>query len=129
MNFFSLSQLRTPAIILSIFSLTACATTTQVETLGRVHPALENTCKIDILEKSALPAGFETIGKLETHIKGNIFFGGVVRTNDEGYKELRTKVCALGGNAVVIDDLIESSSAEMRHVHIWARALIIPKTQ
>ncbi|MFZ6770663.1 hypothetical protein ACO0LM_26705 [Undibacterium sp. Di26W] len=81
---------------------------------------------VDVLEKPALPVSFEVVGKIETHIKGNIFFGGVVRANDEGYKELRAKACAMGGNAVVIDDLIESSAAEMRHIHIWARVLVIP---
>ncbi|MFZ6734633.1 hypothetical protein ACO0LG_22070 [Undibacterium sp. Ji42W] len=129
MIYFSSSQLRTVVIVFSMLAFTGCATTTKVETVGAQRLALENTCKVEILEKSALPPSAITIGKLETHIKGNIFFGGVVRTNDEGYKELRTKVCALGGNAVVVDDLIESSAAEMRHIHIWARALLIPKAQ
>lgn len=129
MIYFSSLLIRAIVIIFSMFAFAGCATTTKVETLGAQRPALENTCKVDILAKSALPSDAVTLGKLETHIKGNIFFGGVVRTNDEGYKELRIKVCSLGGNAVVIDDLIESSAAEMRHIHIWARALLIPKAQ
>ena len=122
------AQLRTYFVFILLIQLIGCATISKVETVGDSQPALADKCQIEIIDKSALPIGSKIIGNIETHIKGNIFFGGVVRTNDEGYKELRTKACALGGNAVVIDDLIESSAAEMRHIHIWARALIIPKT-
>ncbi|MFZ6656894.1 hypothetical protein [Undibacterium sp. TJN19] len=122
------NPLRTFFVFFLIFQLSGCATVSKVETVGDIQPVLADKCQIEIIDKSALPIGSKIIGNIETHIKGNIFFGGVVRTNDEGYKELRIKSCALGGNAVVIDDVIESSAAEMRHIHIWARVLIIPKT-
>ena len=120
-------QLRKIFSVLLILFLGGCATVTKVDRVGTTLPALASKCQVDVIEKTALPLKYEMIGKIETHIQGNIFFGGVVRTNDEGYKELRAKACELGGNAVVIDDSMESSSAEMRHVHIWARVLIIPK--
>ncbi len=115
-------------LIVSLSSLlVACSTVTRVEAIGSNRIALNKDCQVSILEKSKLPDSYETLGKIETHIKGNIFLGGSVKTNDEGYKELRAKTCALGGNASVIDDSMETSSAEMRHVHIWARVLNIPE--
>jgi hypothetical protein len=110
------------ALIIS-FLATACSTVTHTDSIGAPQASLDETCKVEIFTKLAMPQQYEVIGKIETHIKRNIFFGGSVRTEDEGYQELRVKACKLGGNAVVIDDSIETSSAEMRHVHIWARVL------
>ena len=42
---------------------------------------------------------------------------------DEAYEELKEKACGLGGEGVIIDDFIESSAAEMSHVHVWATAI------
>lgn len=112
---------------LTAFFLGGCVNITKIVTEGKTQSPLSEDCVVDIIEKNKLPDNFETLGSIETHIKGNIFFGGVVRTNDEGFKELRKKTCLLGGNAVVIDDSMEIASVEMRHVHIWARVLRVAK--
>jgi hypothetical protein len=100
-----------------------CSTVTQVDQLGSQRPPRTVDCQVEIFDKSTVPTRYETLGAIETHIAGNFFFGGVVRADNEGAKELRKKACALGGNAVVIDDSMESASAEMHHVHIWARVI------
>jgi hypothetical protein len=69
---------------------------------------------------------FETLGKIESHIAQNFFFGGQARLEDEGYRELRTKACGIGGNAVVIDDHIQTSVSEMTHLHVWATVIRLP---
>jgi hypothetical protein len=58
------------------------------------------------------------IGKFESHIEKNFFFGGKVQLKDESFKELRIKACSLKGDAVIIDDSIETSVSEMTHVHV-----------
>lgn len=117
---------RWPSILSTIVFtslIVGCSTVTQVNRVGSSLPSYDQDCKVEVFNKSLMPPKYETIGKIETHIQRNIFFGGETHTNDDGTKELRRKVCALGGNGVVIDDSIETSAAEMRHVHIWARAL------
>ncbi|MBY0572297.1 MAG: hypothetical protein K2P84_01335 [Undibacterium sp.] len=121
------SYFPTLTILMFVSLVSACSTITHVEQIGNNKTPLEKDCEVTVIEKTKLLATYEVLGKIETHIKGNIFFGGSVKTNDEGYKELRAKSCALGGNAFVIDDSMETSSAEMRHVHIWARVFNIPK--
>ena len=66
---------------------------------------------------------YEVIGKIESHIEKNLFFGGKAKLEDEAYKELRLKACGLGGDAVIIDDSIETSAAETSHVHVWATVI------
>lgn len=76
-----------------------------------------------VIRDKTLPAGpYEVIGKIESHLERDYFFGGTVRLQDQ-YKELRQKACQLGGDVVVIQDYIESDAAEMSHVHVWATVL------
>ena len=60
-------------------------------------------------------------------MKKNLFFGGKVQLEDEAFKELKRKACSLGGDAVLIDDYIESSASEMTHVHVWATVVKFTK--
>ena len=43
--------------------------------------------------------------------------------DNEVYKELSLKACSLGGDAVIIDDCIQSSVSEMTHIHVWATVI------
>lgn len=89
----------------------------------------ETDCAITFF-KDAKPSGpFETLGKIESHIAKNFFFGGKAQLDDEGYKELRTKACGIGGNAVIIDDHMQSSVSEMTHLHVWATVVRLPGTR
>jgi len=104
--------------------LASCGTTTRVEKIGaRAYPAKPAGCDIAIYKDEKLIKPFSVIGQIDAHIKKNIFWGGVVQLEDEGYKELKKKACQLGGDAVVIDDYMESSAAELTHVHIWATVI------
>jgi hypothetical protein len=104
-------------------ALSACSTTTKVDPLGAKHPPGAGTCEIVFFEKARPPnASYESIGKVETHVQKNLFFGGRVNLKD-AFEELRSKACGLGGNAVIVDDYVESAAAEMSHVHVWARVL------
>jgi hypothetical protein len=93
--------------------LSGCATTTKVEKTNFSSQPKEQDCKI-VFYKGAKPSEpYVTLGKIESHIKKNFFFGGTVQLEDEAYTELRTKACDMGGDSVIIDDYIETSAAEM----------------
>ena len=117
----------TVTILSIIMILSGCATTIKVEKTNISFQPKEQDCEIIFYKDSKPSEPYITIGKVESHIKNNIFFGGTVQLEDEAYKELRTKACDLGGNSVIIDDYIETSAAEMSHVHVWATVLKIPK--
>jgi len=101
--------------------LSACSTTTNVTPLGLLQPSKGESCRLQIVKtQQELSAKRELIGKIESHIQRNIFFGGRATLLDDAYAELRSKACQLGGDFVLVDDYMESSAAEMTHVHVWA---------
>ena len=103
--------------------LSACSTTTNVQPIGTALPSRPENCDVVILEANSQAIGkYEELGKIETHLHRNIFLGGGMSLQ-EAYPELRAKACQLGGNAVLIDDHIQSSAAEMRYLHVWARVV------
>ena len=107
-----------------IILLTSCATTTTVDKLNSDCQSKDKNCEIQFFKDNAQPQkDYETIGKIESHIKKNFFFGGKVQLEDEAFTELRIKACGLGGDAVIIDDCIETSASEMSHVHVWATVI------
>jgi hypothetical protein len=74
-----------------------------------------------VLDQHDAPVGaYKVVAQIESHIQRDIFLGGKVSLRDDAYKELRSKACQLGGDVVRIDDSLESSAAEMSHVHVWA---------
>lgn len=105
---------------LSAACLAACHHTVKVDPVGPSYPAREAGCKIAVLDQPP-SAPYRLIGKVEGHAEGNFFFGGKVTLKGDVYKELQEKACLLGGDALVIDDAIESSATEMSYAHAWAR--------
>lgn len=106
-----------------IVLISACATTTKVDKLNTAYQSKDKDCEIQFFKDAQPQKSYETIGKIESHIKKNFFFGGKVQLEDEAFKELRIKACGLGGDAVIIDDSIETSVSEMTHVHVWATVI------
>ena len=104
--------------IIVLFS--ACATRIKVDKLTFENQPKVKDCEIQFFNDTQPQKNYDLIAKIELHIKKNIFFGGEVQLEDEIYKELRSKACELGGDAVIIDDHIEISASEMTHVHAWA---------
>lgn len=105
--------------VLGAVSLAACHHTVKVDPVGAAYPARKAGCEITVLDQ--LPsAPYQLIGKIEAHAEGNFFFGGKVTLKDDVSKELRKKACLLGGDALYINDAIESSAAEMSYAHAWA---------
>ena len=115
--------IRQMVMFLSVVILSACATTTTVDKIGTALDSREDHCKVVFYKDSKPSKTYKIIGKLESHIQGNFFLGGKVNLEDDAYKELSRKACELGGEAVVIDDYMETSAAEMTHVHVWATVL------
>ena len=107
--------------------LAACSTTTTVDPLGTAHPPNADSCDVEIFETQAPSGPFEKIGKIESHIKKNLFFSSRAPLKDEAFRELQRQACSLGGDAVVIDDYVESAASEMKHVHVWATVLKVAK--
>ncbi len=109
--------------MLFIILLPSCATVTKVDNLDSNYQAKDKDCEIQFFQDAKPEQKYEVIGKIESHIKKNFFFGGKVQLDDEAYKELRLKACSLGGDAVIIDDSIQTSVSEMSHVHVWATVI------
>jgi hypothetical protein len=110
-------------ILTSILLFSGCATTTKVDSLKSDYQVKDKDCEIHFYKDDQPQKNYEVIGKIESHIGTNFFFGGKVELEDEAYKELRIKACSLGGDAVIIDDSIETSASEMTHVHVWATVI------
>jgi len=106
-----------------IVLLASCATSTRVDAANTAYPARDSDCEITFFKDAKPSVSFETLGKIESHIAKNFFFGGKAQLEDEGYKELRAKACGIGGNAVVIDDHVQTSVSEMTHLHVWATVI------
>jgi hypothetical protein len=122
------SSIQSFGCLLAALAVAACGTTTKIDQLNSPYPANPEDCKIVFLERTTPPEEpYQILGKIETHLKRNLFFGGTVRLKNDALQELRPKACLLGGNAVVIDDYVESSAAEMTHVHVWATVLRVSK--
>ena len=118
-----LSICNLPMSLTLILLLSACATTTKVDNLNSAYQSKDKDCEIQFYKDDQPQKNYEAIGRIESHIKKNFIFGGKAQLEDEGYKELRIKACGLGGDAVIIDDYIETSASEMTHVHVWATVI------
>ena len=106
-----------------ILLLTACATSTTVSVTDNKYQSTDTFCNIQFFNKSKPNVSYETLAKIESHIQKNMFFGRTAKLEDDAYAELKEKACAVGGNAVVIDDYVESRASEFSHVHVWATAI------
>jgi len=106
---------------LMVTMLVSCAaTSTSVKHMGSAYPAREKNCEVEFFKDEEPMRTFEVLAEIESHIKRNFFLGGTVQLESEAYEELRRKACSLGGDAVVIDDYMETAASEMTHVHVWA---------
>jgi hypothetical protein len=104
-----------------VAQLVGCATSTVVTPAISSVAASPGSCHASVIDRGgAVPAGYQEIAKIESHIKRNFFFGGRVTLLEDAYKELRAKACEVGGDQVRVDDFVESAAAEMTHVHVWA---------
>jgi hypothetical protein len=112
-------------VVLGCLFFISCATTTKVDSITSNYQAKSDDCEVKFYKnKEDKPSqNYESIGKIESHIKLNFFFGGKVKLEDDAFSELRKKACGLGGDAVLIDDFVESSVSEMTHVHVWATVI------
>jgi hypothetical protein len=108
---------------LLIMTLSACSTTTHVDIVDAKYKSNEVQCPITFFKKTKPEGEFKVLAKIESHVQRNIFFGGDAKLEDQSYAELKTKTCSLGGNAVIVDDFVESRAAEFSHVHVWATAI------
>ena len=105
---------------IGVFLLTSCSTVTKVESPNTGIKPRVNNCNITFFNGTTPKKNFITLSKVETHIKINFFFGGKVNLDDDAFDELRDKGCELGGDAVIIDDFIETEVLEYTHIHVWA---------
>jgi hypothetical protein len=111
------------ALPLLLVLLSACSTTSTVRVIDAKYQASQSACKVDFFKKIKPEGKFETLAQVESHVQRNVFFGGDAKLEDEAYAELKVKSCAMGGNAVIINDYVESRAAEFSHVHVWATVI------
>lgn len=104
-----------------VAQLAGCATSTVVTPSISNVAAWPGSCQANVIDRGGVvPAGYQEVAKIESHIKRNFFFGGRVTLLEDAYKELRLKACEVGGDQVRVEDFVESAAAEMTHVHVWA---------
>lgn len=103
--------------------LSACSTTSTVKLTDAKRPANQPGCEVVFFKKTKPPVAYETLAQIESHVQKNMFFGGDARLEEGAYAELKKKTCTVGGNAVIVDDYVESRAAEFSHVHVWATAI------
>ncbi|MDD2737072.1 MAG: hypothetical protein PHF56_24320 [Desulfuromonadaceae bacterium] len=112
--------LKSIVLLVALLALTACATETRVSKLSSQYPAKPEGCDIRIYKDLKPDNAYDVVGKLESHMQRNFFLGGKVTLDGEGFQELKQKGCELGGDAIIIDDSMESSVSEVTHIHVWA---------
>lgn len=110
-------------LLLPVYLLSACGTTTKVNVINSNYKAKEKNCEIQFFKDNKTQKRYDEIAKIESHIKRDVFLGGEVQLEDEAYRELRVKTCEVGGDAVIIEDSIATSASEMSHIHVWATAI------
>jgi len=110
--------------MLGMLLLSACTTNTTLTVADRKYQPVEASCAIRFFTHGKRPpSAYESLAKIESHIQKNMFFGKTAKLEEDAYAELKTKACSVGGNAVLIDDYVESTAAEFSHVHVWATAI------
>jgi hypothetical protein len=122
------------ALPLVLALLSACSTTSTVEMVdARTHANVTESADVaacwasfKFFKKETPDGEFETLAKIESHVQRNFFFGRDAKLEDAAYDELKTKTCKMGGNAVIINDYVESRAAEFSHVHVWATSVKLP---
>ncbi len=116
-----LKQLAAAPLLLVLLS--ACSTTSTVDVIDAKYQANTTSCSVTFYKKIAPEGKYDTLAKIESHVQKNIFFGGNATLEDEAYAELKKKTCGIGGNAVIINDYVESRASEFSHVHVWATSI------
>ncbi|MQA21576.1 hypothetical protein [Rugamonas rivuli] len=111
---------RIAALAAPLMLLSACSTTSTISVLESKYQTDQPACQVTFFKKAKPDREFETLAQIESHVQRNVFFGGDAKLEDQAYAELKTKTCNLGGNAVIINDYVESRAAEFSHVHVWA---------
>lgn len=107
--------------------LLACTdVTTTVQKQGAGAQAKTEDCNVQVFRDPKPQGPYEALGRIETHIQRNFFFGGGVQL-EEAYKELRAKACELGGDGVIVDHVIETRATENTHIHVWATVIKLGK--
>jgi len=106
--------------LIGLVFLTSCSTVTNVESPNTGIEPKKSNCQVQFYNGIAVKENYIKLSKVESHIEKNFFFGGKANLEDEAFSELREKACELGGDAVIIDNFIESSALEFSHVHVWA---------
>lgn len=114
--------------LLSVVVLSSCSSNTKIEQIDYSYPASSRGCEVEFFQRAVPPSKpYKTVAKIETHVQKNFFFGGKVDLENDAYPELKLKACDLGGNAIVVENVVESKAAEFSHVHVWASVIRISK--
>jgi len=114
---------RIVALVAPLMLLGACSTTSTVSIIDNKYQTNQSVCQVTFFKKTKPDREFQKLAQIESHVQRNIFFGGDAKLEDQAYDELKIKTCKLGGNAVIIDDYVESRAAEFSHVHVWATTI------
>ena len=87
-------------------------TKSEVQNLGFLYLPKEDDCTISILSSKKPEKPYEAIGKMKTTIKRNMNIRFKDTPRQDLDDELRKQGCILGGDIVIIGDIVETSSDE-----------------
>ena len=113
-----------PLAVLPLLALlSACSTTSTVDIVDAKYQTDNQDCEVTFFKKIKPEGKYDVVAQIESHVQKNFFFGGNAKLEAEAYAELRKKTCSVGGNAVIINDYVESRASEFSHVHVWATSI------
>jgi hypothetical protein len=88
----------------------------EVENLGYLLEPKEENCEIVFYKDNKPNVQYNSIAKVKTHITINKFLHNNVDFNKDLESELKKQACFSGGDAVIIEEIMERSSGETRHI-------------
>jgi hypothetical protein len=95
----------------------------EVKNLGYLYSPKQVECDIRILSSKKPNNPHVVIGKVKSHVRRNMII-----TNDETPKqdlenEIRKQGCALGGDIIIIDKIVDKTSGSSGHLEAWSTVI------
>ena len=96
----------------------------EVKNLGFLYSPKGADCDITILSSSEkLENPHIVIGTMKTHVRRNMNITNAETPKQDLEKEVRKQGCALGGDIVIIDDIVDKTSDTSGHLEAWSSVI------
>ena len=99
------------------------AVSSEVKNLGYLYPPKDADCDIKVLSSKKLEKPHVVIGEVKTNIKREMMITFDETLKEDLEEELRKQGCALGGDIVIIDDIVDQNSDTTGHIQAWSHVI------